>query len=163
MSIQTMDELFLHGLKDMYYAEKRIVETLPKMADAVDSDDLEKAFRDHLEETKGQVERLEKVFASLDQKAQGTKCPAIEGIIKESKEQMDETKDKQVLTAALLAGAQAVEHYEIARYGTLCEWAKMLGHDESLKLLKETLAEEKKADEKLTALARKVVNRRAAA
>lgn len=163
MSVQTMDELFLHGLKDIYYAEKRIVEALPKMADAVESKGLEEAFRHHLEETKGQVDRLEKVFASLDQKAQGTKCPAIEGIIDEAKEQMKETKDKQVLNAALLAGAQAVEHYEIARYGTLCEWAKLLGHDESLELLKETLSEEKMADEKLSKLAKDEINRQAAA
>lgn len=163
MSVQTMDELFLHGLKDIYFAEQQIVKALPKVAKAVDSGELEKALNHHLEETRGQVERLEKVFASLDEKPQGVECPAIEGLIEEAEELMKETKDKQVLTAGLLAGAQAVEHYEIARYGTLCEWAKLLGHDKALKLLTETLAEEKKADEKLTALAKDEVNRRAAA
>ncbi|MEX2644544.1 MAG: ferritin-like domain-containing protein [Acetobacterales bacterium] len=162
MSVQNMKDLFIHGVQDVYYAEQRIVESLPKMADAVDSEELEQAFRSHLEETRGHVERLEKVFANLDMKPKGTKCPAIEGIIKESKEIMSEVKDKETLTAAILADAQAVEHYEIARYGTLCEWAKLLGEDDSHKLLQETLEEEKDADQKLNKIAKSSVNRRAA-
>jgi ferritin-like metal-binding protein YciE len=162
MSVQNMKDLFIHGVQDVYYAEKRILEALPKMAEAVDSQDLEEALREHLEETRGHVERLERVFENLDMKPKGTKCPAIEGIIDESKEIMSETKDKETLTAAVLADAQAVEHYEIARYGTLCEWASLLGEDDSRKLLEETLSEEKEADKKLTKIAEDGVNRRAA-
>lgn len=162
MAVQTLDDLFLHTLKDIYYAEKQIVKALPKMAKAVESDELRKAFENHLEETKGQVDRLEKVFENRGKKAEGVKCEAIEGLIEEGEEAMDETKDKDVLAAALLAGAQAVEHYEIARYGALCAWAEELGDEDSLKLLKETLAEEKKTDELLNDLAKQKVNRKAA-
>ena len=162
MAVQTMKDLFLHGIQDVYYAEKRIVEALPKIAKAVDSPKLSEALEHHLEETRGQIQRLEKVFENCGEKAKGVECPAIDGIIKESDEIMSETKDKQVLTAALLAGAQAVEHYEISRYGTLCEWDKLLGDDASYKLLDETLKEEKAADKKLTDIAKKDVNRQAA-
>ena len=162
MAVQTMKDLFLHGVQDIYYAEKRIVESLPKIAKAVDSEKLAEALKHHLEETRGQIKRLEKVFENCGEKAKGTECPAIDGIVEEADEIMEETKDKQVLTAALLAGAQAVEHYEIARYGTLCEWAKLLGDDASYKLLSETLEEEKTADKKLTEIATKEVNRKAA-
>lgn len=163
MAVKTMEDLFLHGLQDIYYAEKKINKTLPKMADAVTSKDLAEAFRDHMKETEKQIDRLEKVFVNCNQKPKARECPAIDGMIEETEEIMEETKDEDVLSAALLAGAQAVEHYEIARYGTLCEWAQMLGYDDSVKLLKETLAEEKDTDKKLTKLAEKEVNRRAAA
>ncbi|MGY6662425.1 MAG: YciE/YciF ferroxidase family protein [Glycocaulis sp.] len=162
MSIKTKEDLFIHGLRDIYYAEKRIVNALPKMADKVDNTDLKAAFQTHKTETEEQVRRLEKVFEQLGKKAEGEECPAIEGIIDEAEELMDEIKDKDVLTAALLAGAQAVEHYEIARYGTLCEWASELGHEDSRKLLEETLEEEKNTDKKLTKLAESQVNKQAA-
>jgi ferritin-like metal-binding protein YciE len=163
MAVKTMEDLFLHGIQDIYYAEKQITQALPKMAKAVGKGDLAEAFEEHVKETRKQIDRLEKVFANCKQKAKGTECPAIDGMIKETEEIMEETEDDDVLSAALLAGAQAVEHYEIARYGTLCEWAQVLGYDDSAKLLKETLAEEKNTDRKLTRLAEKEVNRRAAA
>ncbi len=163
MSVNTMDELFLHGLHDIYFAEKQIVKALPKMAKAVTSDELREAMETHLEETKGQVERLEKVFESIEEKAKGETCPAIEGLITEGEQLMKETKDKNVLSAGLLAGAQAVEHYEIARYGTLIAWARQLGHDEAAELLEETLAEEKNADRILNEIALREVNEDAAA
>ncbi|WP_429912190.1 ferritin-like domain-containing protein [Glycocaulis sp.] len=162
MSIKTKEDLFIHGLRDIYYAEKRIVNALPKMAEKVDNTDLKAAFETHKTETEEQVRRLEKVFEQLGKKAEGEECPAIEGIIDEAEELMDEIKDKDVLTAALLAGAQAVEHYEIARYGTLCQWASELGHEDSRKLLEETLEEEKNTDKKLTKLAESQVNKQAA-
>lgn len=162
MSIKTKEDLFIHGLRDIYYAEKRIVKALPKMADKVDNTDLKAAFQTHKTETEEQVRRLEKVFEQLGQKAEGEECPAIEGIIDEAEELMDEIDDKDVLTAALLAGAQAVEHYEIARYGTLCQWASELGHEDSRKLLEKTLEEEKSTDKKLTKLAESQVNKQAA-
>lgn len=163
MAVKTMEDLFLHGIQDIYYAEKQIVKTLPKMAKAVGSGELQEALQEHLEETRKQIERLEEVFANCDQKAKAKDCPAIDGLINEAEEIMEEVEDEDVLSAALLAGAQAVEHYEMARYGTLCEWAQVLGYDDSAKLLKETLAEEKNTDKKLTKLAEKEVNRRAAA
>lgn len=163
MAVQTMEDLFMHVLKDIYYAEKKILQALPKMAKAVDNAELRKAFETHLEETKGQVQRLEQVFQNCGKKAQGEKCEAIEGLIAEGEEAMSEVKDKDVLAAALLAGAQAVEHYEISRYGTLCAWAKRLGYDDSLKLLNETLDEEKNTDKLLTKIAEKAVNKKAAA
>jgi ferritin-like metal-binding protein YciE len=162
MSVQTLEDLFVETLKDIYYAEQKIVEALPKMAKAVQSKELKKAFEDHLEETKGQVERLEKVFANRGEKAEGKECEAIEGLIEEGEEAIENTKDPEVLTAALLAAAQAVEHYEIARYGTLCAWAEELDDGDSLKLLKQTLAEEKNADKLLTKIADSKVNRKAA-
>ncbi len=163
MAVQTMKELFLLGLQDIYFAEKEIVKALPKMAKAVASDELRDAFETHLEETKGQVKRLEKLFELIGEKAKGETCPAIEGLIEEGEELMKETKDKQVLSAGLLAGAQAVEHYEIARYGTLCAWARQLGHDDAAELLEETLAEEKNADRILNEIALSEVNVQASA
>ncbi len=163
MAVKTMEDLFLHGLQDVYFAEKQIVKALPKMAKAVKSDELRDAMETHLEETKGQVERLEKVFELIGESAKGTTCPAIEGLIEEGEELMSETKDKDVLSAGLLAGAQAVEHYEIARYGTLCAWARQLGHDEAAELLEETLAEEKNADRILNEIALREVNEEASA
>lgn len=163
MAVQTMEDLFLHGLKEIYYAEKQIVEALPKMAEAVDAEDLRDAFQEHLEETKQQVSRLEQVFESCNEKPQGEKCAAIDGLIKEGEQAMKDTKDPEVLSAALLAGAQAVEHYEISRYGTLIAWAKILGYGEAIEPLTETLEEEKNADKILTGIAEEEVNRRAAA
>lgn len=163
MAVQSMEELFLHGLQDIYYAEKQILEALPKMAKAVDSESLREAMETHLEETREQVKRLEQVFKNCGEKAKGEKCPGIEGLIKEGEKVMKETKDPQVRSAALLAGAQAVEHYEIARYGTLIAWAKMLGHEESVELLEETLDEEKNADRILTEIAESEVNEEATA
>jgi ferritin-like metal-binding protein YciE len=160
--IETMDQLFLHGLQDIYYAEKKIVSALPKMIEKASSDELREGFETHLEETRGQVERLERVFEMCDEKPKTVQCPAIDGIIEEAEEISGEVDDESVLDAALAAAAQAVEHYEIARYGTLVAWARALGKDECAELLGETLEEEKATDEKLTRLAEKELNRRAA-
>lgn len=161
-AVRSMDDLFLHTLKDIYHAEKQILKALPKMAKNTESAELKKAFSDHLAETEEQVTRLEKVFDMLGKKAQGIPCPAMQGLVEEGKEAMDEIEDAEVLDAALLAGAQAVEHYEISRYGTLVAWAKQLGLADAARLLDETLAEEKRADELLSRLALGAVNRKAA-
>ena len=161
--IKTMEDLFRHGLKDIYYAENCIVKALPEMVEKATNRDLAKGLRDHLEETKAQVGRLEQVFKKLGQQPQGTGCPAIDGLISEADEVAGEVADKQVLDAAIIAAAQAVEHYEIARYGTLIAWAEELGHDDVVRLLTTNLNEEKAADKKLSNLAlRKGVNRKAA-
>ena len=160
--ISSLDELFLHGLQDIYYAEKKIVSALPKMIDKARSDDLRTGFETHLEETRGQVDRLERVFKLCDETPKGVECPAIDGIIEEAEEISGEVGDEQVMDAALAAAAQAVEHYEIARYGALVAWARALGKDECAEILHETLEEEKATDEKLTRLAEKDLNRRAA-
>lgn len=161
--IKTMEDLFRHGLQDIYYAENSIVKALPEMVEKATNRDLAKGLRDHLEETKAQVGRLEQVFKKLGQQPQGTGCPAIDGLISEAEEVAGEVADKQVLDAAVIAAAQAVEHYEIARYGTLIAWAEQLGHDDVVRLLTTNLNEEKAADKKLSNLAlRKGVNRRAA-
>jgi ferritin-like metal-binding protein YciE len=156
-----LDELFHDTLKDIYYAEKKILAALPKMAKASHSDDLRSAFEKHEGETEGQVERLEKVFELIDEKPQGKKCQAIEGIIEEGQDIMKEYKGSPALDAGLLAAAQAVEHYEISRYGTLRTWAEELGLDEAADLLKETLDEEEATDEALTELAESLVNQEA--
>jgi ferritin-like metal-binding protein YciE len=162
--IKTMDDLFLHSLQDIYYAENQITKALPKMIDKATNPDLKAGFKSHLEETKGQIERLNKVFEKLGQKPQGTNCPAIDGIIKESDETAGEIEDKKVLDAALITNAQAVEHYEINRYGTLIAWAEELGHEDVIRLLTTNLNEEKAANSKLNTLAvRKGVNAKAAA
>ncbi|ADZ72584.1 ferritin-like domain-containing protein [Polymorphum gilvum] len=162
MTIKTLDDLFLHTLKDVYFAENHITKALPKMIRKAGDDKLRKLFEDHLEETKGQIERLEKVFKSLDEKPAGEECPAIEGITEEAEELMGEIKDAETLDAAMIAAAQAVEHYEITRYGTLVTWAKQLGHDEAAKLLGETLDQEYSADKKLSKLAESSLNKKAA-
>jgi ferritin-like metal-binding protein YciE len=162
MKVQNLDDLFLHTLKDIYFAEKQILKALPKMAKAADSKELARAFESHLEETKEQVARLETAFKSLDAKAEGEKCPAIEGIIKEAQDLMDSIKDADTRDAAMIAAAQAVEHYEITRYGTLVSWGKLLGHDEAVKLLSLTLKEEHNADAKLTKIAEGKLNKQAA-
>jgi len=160
--IKTMDDLFLHVLQDVYYAENQILKALPDMVEKATNRELTSAFKSHLGETEKQVKRLEQAFELIGEKPQGTKCPAIQGIIDEANEIAGEVADKKVLDAALLAAAQAVEHYEITRYGTLIAWAEELGHDAVAKLLTTTLKEEKAADKKLTGIADKKVNLRAA-
>jgi ferritin-like metal-binding protein YciE len=161
--IETMDDLLLHGLKDIYYAENQIVKSLPKLIDKAMNRDLSKGLRDHLEETRNQVTRLDQVFKKLGQAPQGVKCPAIDGLISEADEIAGEVVDKDVLDAAIVGAAQSVEHYEIARYGTLIAWSESLGHDDITRLLNTNLNEEKAADKKLSTVAvRKGVNRKAA-
>jgi ferritin-like metal-binding protein YciE len=159
----TMDDLLLHGLKDIYYAENQIIKSLPKLIDKATNRDLSKGLKDHLEETKNQVARLDQVFKKLDQDPQGVQCPAIDGLISEADELAGEVADKEVLDAAIIGSAQAVEHYEIARYGTLIAWAESLGHDDIIRLLNTNLNEEKAADKNLSTVAlRKGINRKAA-
>ena len=153
-----LDDLFHDTLKDIYFAEKKILAALPKMEKAARSPELKKAFEKHRGETMGQVERLEQVFGLIDAKPQGKSCEAILGIMKEGEEIMDEYKDSPALDAALLAVAQAVEHYEMSRYGTLKTWAGELDLDRAVKLLDETLQEEKKTDAALSQLAVMVIN-----
>jgi ferritin-like metal-binding protein YciE len=161
--IKTMEDLFQHGLKDIYYAENRILQALPKLIEKATNRDLAKGLRDHLEETKSQVGRLDQVFKKLGHRPEGVRCPAIDGLISEADELAGEVADKQVLDAAVVGSAQAVEHYEIARYGTLIAWAEELGDDDVVRLLTTNLNEEKAADKKLSNVAlRKGVNRRAA-
>jgi ferritin-like metal-binding protein YciE len=161
--IETMDDLLLHGLKDIYYAERQIIKSLPTLIEKATNRELTKGLRDHLEETKDQVARLDQVFKKLGQEPQGIKCPAIDGLISEADEIAAEVADKDVLDAAIVGAAQSVEHYEIARYGTLIAWAESLGHDDIIRLLNTNLNEEKAADKKLSTVAlRKGVNRKAA-
>lgn len=160
--MKKLEDLFEDTLKDIYYAEKTILKALPKMAKKATSPDLKEAFESHREETEGQIERLEQVFELIGKAARGKKCPAIEGITEEAKEIMEEAETPEVLDAGLAAAAQAVEHYEMARYGTLVAWAKELGMDEAADLLQETLDQEKAADEKLTELAEGGINEDAA-
>jgi ferritin-like metal-binding protein YciE len=162
MALKNLDDLFLHTLKDILYAEKQILKALPKMAKKASTDELRQAFETHRDETQGQVERLERVFDMIDKTPRGAKCEAILGIIEEAEELMEEAGDDEVRDAAMLAAAQAVEHYEIARYGTLCAFAKQLGHDEAAKVLAETLREEEATDKKLSKLAEQRVNKKAA-
>jgi ferritin-like metal-binding protein YciE len=162
MSDKDLNDLFLDTLKDIYYAEKQIYKALPKMAKAAQSDQLRAAFEKHHGETEGQIERLDEIFELMGKPARGKKCDAIEGILDEGKEIMDEYKNTPALDAGLLAAAQAVEHYEISRYGTLKAWAEKLGVKQAVKLLDDTLAEEKKTDETLTKLAMSAVNAEAA-
>jgi ferritin-like metal-binding protein YciE len=157
-----LNELFLDTLKDIYYAEKQILKALPKMAKAANSEDLQAAFEKHHGETEDHVERLEQVFELIGKPARTKKCDAIEGIINEGKEIMEEYADTPALDAGLLAAAQAVEHYEISRYGTLKAWANKLQMSQAAKLLDQTLSEEKKTDETLTRIAETAVNYEAA-
>jgi ferritin-like metal-binding protein YciE len=161
--IQTMDDLLLHGLQDIYYAENQIVKSLPNMIDKATNRELSKGLKDHLEETRNQIARLDQVFQKLGEPPRGVKCPAIDGLITEADELAGEVADKEVLDAAIVGAAQAVEHYEIARYGTLIAWAESLGRDDVIRLLTTNLNEEKAADKKLSTVAvRKGVNRKAA-
>jgi ferritin-like metal-binding protein YciE len=160
--IKTMDDLFLHVLQDIYYAEKQILKALPKMIDKATNRELSAAFTSHLAETEKHVARLEQAFNLIGEEAKGATCPAIDGIIKEANNIAGEVDDKRVLDAALITAAQAIEHYEMTRYGTLIAWAEELGKDAVAKLLTTTLNEEKAADKKLTGIAEKKVNLRAA-
>jgi ferritin-like metal-binding protein YciE len=156
-----MDDLFLDTLKDIYYAEKLILKSLPAMVKKAQTPKLKKALETHRVETEGQVERLEQVFEMIGEKARGKKCAAMDGIIAEAKEHMSEIKDEIVRDAGIITSAQAVEHYEICRYGTLVSWAELLGHTKAARLLGQTLKEEKNADALLTGLAESVVNQHA--
>jgi ferritin-like metal-binding protein YciE len=160
--IETLDDLFLHQLQDMYYAENEITKALPTMIDKATDPQLKKGFKSHLAETENHVKRLEQVFKMLGKSPKQVNCPAIDGIIEEAEEVSGEVADKSVLDAALIASAQAVEHYEITKYGTLIAWAKQLGHDDAARLLHQTLSEEDATDKKLTAMAESKVNARAA-
>jgi ferritin-like metal-binding protein YciE len=155
---KTLDDMFLDGIKDIYYAERKIVAALKKMSRGAKSQDLKAAFDKHLQETEGQVERLVEVFEILGKPARGKTCPAIDGILEEGQEILEEFKDSEALDAGLLAAAQAVEHYEIARYGTLRSWAMQLGKQDVAQILEQTLAEETKTDEALTQLADTKIN-----
>jgi ferritin-like metal-binding protein YciE len=159
---KTLDDLFLDTLKDIYYAEKQIVKTLPKMAKAAQSPDLKAGFEKHLQETEGHVERLEQIFDIIGAPARGKTCEAILGIIEEGKSIMEEFKDTPALDAGLVSAAQAVEHYEIARYGTLKTWAKQMGRADVVKLLEATEKEEINADKTLSQVAVGEANRKAA-
>ncbi|KQW28091.1 hypothetical protein ASE36_16740 [Rhizobium sp. Root274] len=155
---KTLEDLFHETLKDIYYAERKILKALPKMARAAQDEKLKAAFQQHKDETEGQVERLQQVFEIIGKRPRAKTCPAIDGIVEESEEIMEEFKGSPALDAGLLAAAQAVEHYEISRYGTLKAWALQLGYNDAVKLLDETLSEESKTDEALTKLAEKAVN-----
>lgn len=156
MKLMTLQDLFVAELKDIYHAEHQLLKALPKMAKAASSKELRSGFETHLEETEGQVERLEKIFQMLDMAPRGKKCEGMIGLIKEGKEMMEEDAEDAVLDAALIAAAQKVEHYEIASYGTLRTYAQALGMDEAAALLQETLDEESATDEKLTELAQTI-------
>jgi ferritin-like metal-binding protein YciE len=162
MAEKDLQALFLHQLKDIYFAETTIVKALPKLAQAAQSEELRGAFAVHLKETEGQVRRLEQVFKLLGEKPQGVECKAIQGIIAEGDELAEEFKGGEALDAGLIAAAQAVEHYEITRYGTLVAWAKQLGRNDCASLLQQNLDEEKATDAKLTAMAERKVNLKAA-
>jgi len=160
--IQTLNDLFVHTLRDIYYAEKQIEQALPKMIDKATAPDLKAGFEKHLKETQGHIERVEKVFDMHGVKAKEVDCPAIDGILEEADEVSGDVGDKEVLDAALIASAQAVEHYEITRYGTLIAWAKQLGRNDCASVLAENLKEEEATDKKLSALAETRINREAA-
>lgn len=160
--IKTFDDLFTHTLQDIYYAENQITQALPKMVSKATDPQLKQGFQTHLAETKNQIKRLEQVFKILGQSPKGVNCPAIDGIIEEADEVAGEIADKEVLDAALIASAQAVEHYEMTRYGTLVAWAKQLGRDDCANLFQQTLDEEAATDKKLTAMAESKINRKAA-
>jgi len=162
MAIKNLQDLFVHTLKDIYFAEKQIVQALPKMAEKASDGELKKLFETHLEETRGHVDRLEAVFGLVNERPEGERCPAIEGIIEEAEELMGEIQDADTRDTAMTAAAQAVEHYEMARYGTLVAWAELLGHKDAARRLSETLEEEKAADAKLTKAGESKLNKQAA-
>jgi ferritin-like metal-binding protein YciE len=163
METDTLKDLFVEELQDLYSAENQLVKALPKMAKAATSSELKKGFEMHLKETKGHVERLDKIFKMLDEKSKGPKCKAMEGLVEEGKEIMEEHDTGELLDAGLIAAAQKVEHYEIASYGTVKAWAGQMGLDDVAELLNETLEEEKATDEKLTEMALASVNTEAMA
>jgi ferritin-like metal-binding protein YciE len=160
--IKTLDDLFVHTLQDIYYAEQQITKSLPKMISKVSNPELKQGLQSHLEQTRGHVTRLERVFQMHGQEPKAVTCPAIDGILQEANDIMGDAQDADVLDAAAAAAAQAVEHYEIARYGTLIAWARELGRDDCASVLEQTLPEEKAADAKLTEVAEARLNRMAA-
>ena len=160
--IETLDDLFVHTLRDIYYAENKILKSLPKMIKKTEDESLREALSDHLEQTRHHVDRLEQVFEMHGAEAKAIDCPAIDGIIEEADELVGDVADSEVLDAAIIAAAQAVEHYEITRYGTLAAWAKQLGREDCASILVETLEEEKEADETLSDIAKGRVNAEAA-
>jgi ferritin-like metal-binding protein YciE len=160
--IKTMDDLFVHALRDIYYAEQQLLKALPEMIELATNRELSQGLKSHLEETKNHVARLDQVFEMHGTRPKGTDCPAIDGIIEEAEEITGEVEDKDVRDAAIIAAAQAAEHYEITRYGTLVAWAHELGRDDCAAVLQKNLAEEKAADKKLTTIAEKRINRKAA-
>jgi ferritin-like metal-binding protein YciE len=160
--IKTLDDLFVHTLQDIYYAEQQIVKALPKMISKVSNPELKQGLQSHLDQTRTHVTRVERVFQMHGEEPKAVTCPAIDGILQEANEIMGDAKDSDVLDAAAAAAAQAVEHYEIARYGTLIAWARELGRDDCASVLEQTLPEEKAADAKLTEVAEARLNRLAA-
>ena len=160
--IKTLDDLFVHTLQDIYYAENQILKALPKMIEQATSTQLKQGLESHRKETETHVKRVEQVFKMHGAEVKAANCPAIDGIIKEANEIVGDVADKEVKDAAIIAAAQAVEHYEITRYGTLAEWAKQLGRSDCASVLEQNLAEEKAADKKLTTLAEGGINRKAA-
>jgi ferritin-like metal-binding protein YciE len=156
MKIETLQELLVDELKDLYSAENQIIKALPKMIKSATSDELRSAFEEHLEQTKVHVERLDQIFEELDETPRGKKCKGMEGLIEEGKEMMEEVVEDDVLDAALISAAQRVEHYEIAGYGTVRTYAELLGMDDAAKLLQETLEEEKETDKRLSGIAESV-------
>ena len=160
-NINTLDDLFVHTLQDIYYAEQQITKALPKMISKVTNPELKQGLQSHLEQTRGHVARLERVFQMHGQEVKAVTCPAIDGILDEANDIMGDAKDTDVLDAAAAAAAQAVEHYEIARYGTLIAWARELGRDDCASVLEQTLQEEKATDQKLTTIAESRANRKA--
>jgi ferritin-like metal-binding protein YciE len=158
MKMETLKDLYIDELKDVYDAEHQIAKALPKMAKEATNEELRAAIEQHLDQTQTQIERLEQIFEELEEKPKGTKCEATKGLLEEAKRMMDEAEDDDVRDAAIIAAAQKVEHYEIATYGTLRTYAELLGHDEQAELLQETLDEEKETDENLTELAVTCIN-----
>ncbi len=163
MTVKSLNDLFMETLKDLYYVEKKLVKTLPKMSAKASAPELKQAMEEHLKETETHVQRLEQVFKLLGQTASAKTCEALEGLIREADETAAEIDDEQTLDAALISSAQTVEHYEIARYGTLACWAAEIGNTDVAELLEQTLEEEKAADEKLSVIAEDQINQRAAA
>ncbi|EOA06321.1 hypothetical protein HFRIS_003668 [Herbaspirillum frisingense GSF30] len=163
MTVKTLKDLFIHSLSDVYSAEKQLTRALPRLARAATTPELRQAFEQHLEETQGQIERIDRLMENSELRLKRVKCVAMEGLVEEGREQIDEIEKGAVLDAALIGAAQKVEHYEIATYGTLCALAKQLGLDEAAKLLDETLQEEKATDQKLSKLALQQVNEKLAA
>jgi ferritin-like metal-binding protein YciE len=160
--IATFDDLFLHGLQDIYYAENQILKALPNLIDAATNPQLQRGLKDHLKETEGQVARLQQIFEMREEKPKGTKCPGINGLISEGDSMVGEVSDTRVLDAAIIGSAQAVEHYEITRYESLIAWATEMGRNDFADILRENLAEEVAANERLSLLGDRVVNKRAA-
>jgi ferritin-like metal-binding protein YciE len=158
MALQSLEDLFLHDLKDLYNAENQILKALPRMAKKASAPELRRAFEQHAKQTETQIKRLERVFASMDEKAKGKTCKGMQGLLEEGKEMLNEDIEDDVLDAALIASAQKVEHYEIAAYGTARTYAEMLGNTEAARLLQQTLDEEGETDKKLTKLAESLVN-----